>query len=174
MNRGDRAAAATAEGGAKVLAKGSRSPDQDTLVLFSDRLKLPPPAAADTEHASSSRTGCVETSIPGFSASVPRMKSEFFGLMQNSSTLILPLGATPCRTRKVRTLSGTGSLLEKNESENSCRKSRCNSSSAPRGSTITRPVLSSTKNGTCMHSAATLTHCLLLPLCFHSQTIVRK
>src|SRR5215469_1902939 len=93
-------AAATAEAWAKVLAESCLSPPpKNTLVRWIAAVKLPPSADKDTEDASSSQTGCAETSIPGFSASVPRIKSEFFGLIQNSSTLILPLGATPCRTR---------------------------------------------------------------------------
>src|ERR1019366_5344392 len=122
---------------------------------------------------SESRTGWGLTSSPGFSLSVPRMNSEFLGLMQYSFTLILLLVTIPWRARKLRTLSGAASLEVENESENSCSKSRCRWRSAPRGSTSTRPVLSSTKKGTCMHSPATLTQFLFLPLCFHSQTSVR-
>jgi len=44
---------------------------------------------------SSSRVGCGMTSIPGLSANEPKMKSEFLGLMQYSSTLILLLVSTP-------------------------------------------------------------------------------
>src|SRR5271170_4641553 len=111
--------------------------------------------------------------MPGFSSSVPSRNREFLGLMQNSSTLILLVVLTPCRARKAKTLGGAPCFVVKNESQNSCWKSRCRSSSAPHGSTITLPVLSSRKNGTCMLSAATLTHCLFLPLCFHSQATVR-
>src|SRR5579864_6339572 len=115
-------------------------------------------------------TGSAVTSKPEFSLSVPRMNSEFLGLMQNSCTLILLLVIIPWRPRKPRTLLGAGSFVVKNESQNCSSKSQCRSRSAPRGLTSTRPVLSSTKNGTCMHSPATFTHCLFLPLCLYSQT----
>src|SRR4051812_21803757 len=62
---------------------------------------------------SSSGTGVGVTWRPGLSASVPRMKSEFLGLMQHSSTLILFVVTMPWRVRKARRLSGTGSLLVK-------------------------------------------------------------
>src|SRR5947209_7841400 len=111
-------------------------------------------------------------SRPAFSASVPRMNREFFGLMQYSSTLILLFVLTPCRARKLCTFPGTDSFVLKKESLNSRWKSQCRSRFAPRGSTRTRPVLSSIKKGTCMHSPATFTHSLFLPLCFHSQARV--
>src|SRR5580692_10783462 len=47
------------------------------------------PWAAKELMVSASRTGCGVTSMPGLSPRVPRMKSEFLGLMQYSSTLIL-------------------------------------------------------------------------------------
>src|SRR5271169_2116590 len=122
---------------------------------------------------SASTTGCGPTSMPGLSARVPRMNSEFLGLMQYSSTLILLLVTTPWRDRKLLTLPGASSRVEKNEPLNSSWKSRCRSRSAPRGSTSRRPVLSSTKKGRCMHSPATLTHFLFLPRCLYSQTSVR-
>src|ERR1017187_7784956 len=122
---------------------------------------------------SASWIGCGLTSRPGFSPSVPSMKSEFLGLMQYSSTLILLLVTTPWRDRKLCTLGGAGSFVVKKESQNSSWKSRCRSRSAPRGSINTRPVLSSTKKGRCMHSPATLTQFLFLPCCLYSQTSVR-
>src|ERR1051326_1848883 len=149
----------------------SRSPAFSDIERESSDKENPPGPPELT--ASTSRTGRGLTSSPGLSASVPRMNSEFLGLIQNSSTLILLLVTIPCRARKLRTLSGAASFVVKKESQNSCWKSRCKSRSAPRGSTSIRPVLSSTKNGTCMHSPATLTHSLFLPRCFHSQTRVR-
>src|SRR4029077_5884429 len=50
--------------------------------------------------ASSSRIGCGVTSMRGLSLSVPRMKREFLGLMQNSSTLSLLLVTMPWRAKK--------------------------------------------------------------------------
>src|ERR1700731_4616246 len=117
--------------------------------------------------------GLGESSKPGFSSNVPSRKREFFGLIQNSSTLILLEVLTPWRDRKLCTFAGASSFRVKNESQNSSWKSRWISKSAPRGSTNTLPVLSSKKKGTCMHSAATLTHSLLLPLRFHSHATVR-
>src|SRR3984957_3401790 len=103
-----------------------------------------------------SSTGVAATSSLWFSASVLRMKSAFLGLMQTSSTLSLFCVETPRRARNEMTLPGAGSSVVKKELENSCWKSRWRSRSAPRGSTSMRPVLSSTKKGTNMHSVATL------------------
>src|SRR5208283_843881 len=60
-------------------------------------------------------TGTSLAVVPWFSASVPRTKSAFFGLMQYSSTLILCSLLTPCRVRKSATFGGVSRLLENKE-----------------------------------------------------------
>jgi hypothetical protein len=52
------------------------------------------------------RIGVGPTLRPEFCANVPRIKSEFFGLMQYSSTLIVLSVKTLLRARKLETLAG--------------------------------------------------------------------